>query len=49
MTSFVEVANTQQLNGTLSTFDGRPVQRPTPAIELYGAVKTAYPTFAGAR
>lgn len=34
---FVEVANTQQLNGILSTFDGQSVQRPTPGIELYGA------------
>lgn len=34
---FVEVANTKQLNGTLSTFDGQSVQRPAPAIELYAA------------
>lgn len=34
---FVEVANTKQLNGILSTFDGQSVQRPAPAIELYAA------------
>lgn len=34
---FVEVANTKQLNGILSTVGGQSVQRSTPAIELYGA------------
>ncbi|GAA3338439.1 hypothetical protein GCM10017714_09700 [Curtobacterium pusillum] len=34
---FVEVGNTKQLNGILSTFDGQSARRPAPAIELYGA------------
>lgn len=45
---FVEVANTQQLNGILSTFDGQSVQRPTPAIELYGAWSRLRGVMAGA-
>lgn len=34
---FVEVANTQQLNGILLTSDGESVRRPAPEFELYRA------------
>lgn len=45
---FVEVANTQQLNGILSTFDGQSVQRPTPVTELYSAWSRLRGVMAGA-